>query len=95
MQRRNEWPEEIQLKVRAVVADSIARDKKMVKMLIESGQKEGRIGNDLSAEAVAVLLSSIFHGLCVMQLSGLLPKEFPEYTDILFDAMTKELAANK
>ncbi|MEG1913397.1 MAG: TetR family transcriptional regulator [Cloacibacillus sp.] len=92
MQRRNEWPEEIQLKVRAMVADSIARDKKMVKTLIERGQKEGTIRKDLSSEAVAVLFSSIFHGLCVMQLSGLLPKEFPGYTDILFDAMTRELA---
>ena len=66
----------------------------MVELLIVRGQKNGKIRKDVSAKAVAVLISSIFFGLSVMQLSDKLPKEFPSYTDILFDAFDRELSAN-
>ena len=60
-----------------IIKDSMEREKLMVKNFVRKGQEEGRLRKDISAEALAVLISSIFHGLCVMQLSGMLPKEFP------------------
>ena len=91
MQNKNEWPKEIRERVHELVSESLDRDKKMVEMLIISGQKKGTIKRSISASEVAVLISCIFHGLCAMQLAGLLPKEFPDYTDILFTAMSKEM----
>lgn len=93
MTKRDEWPEDIQQSVQRIIKDSIERERLMVEKFISKGQEEGRFRKDISPVAVAVLISSIFHGLCVMQLSGLLPEEFPQYTDILFDAFAKELSA--
>ncbi len=94
LRRRYEWPEDVQNKVRRLITDSSERDREMVELLIVRGQKNGKIRKDVSAKAVAVLISSIFFGLSVMQLSDKLPKEFPSYTDILFDAFDRELSAN-
>lgn len=91
MTKRDEWPEDIQQSISQIIKDSMEREKLMMKNFVRKGQEEGRLRKDISAEALAVLISSIFHGLCVMQLSGMLPKEFPQYTDILFDAFEKEL----
>lgn len=93
MTKRDEWPEDIQQSVQRIIKDSIERERLMVEKFISKGQEEGRFRENISPTAVAVLISSIFHGLCVMQLSGMLPEEFPQYTDILFDAFTKELSA--
>ena len=93
MQSCREWPQEIQERVHEMIADSIARDKSMVEMLIIEGQKEGKIKKDISAHLVAVLISCVFHGLCAMQLAGLLTDDFPESTDILFSAMAKAIEA--
>ena len=93
MQKRDEWPEDIQESVWRIIKSSLEREKAMVEKFILKGQEEGRFRKDLSPKALAVLISSIFHGLCVMQLSGMLPAEFPQYTDILFDAFEKELSA--
>lgn len=93
MTKRDEWPEDIQQSVRQIIKESIERERLMVEKFISKGQEEGRFRENISPTAVAVLISSIFHGLCVMQLSGMLPEEFPQYTDILFDAFTKELSA--
>lgn len=93
MTKRDEWPEDIQQSVQRIIKDSIKRERLMVEKFISKGQEEGRFRKDISSVVVAVLISSIFHGLCVMQLSGLLPEEFPQYTDILFDAFAKELNA--
>ncbi len=93
MQSCREWPQEIQERVHEMIADSIARDKSMVEMLIIEGQKEGKIKKDISAHSVAVLISCVFHGLCAMQLAGLLPDDFPESSDILFSAVSKAIEA--
>ncbi len=93
LRRRYEWPEEVQTQVRQLVSDSMERDRQMAERLIARGQREGKIRKDVSAGKVALLISSIFHGLYAIQLCGKLPGEFPEYTDILFDAFDRELSA--
>ncbi|MCD7951776.1 MAG: TetR/AcrR family transcriptional regulator [Synergistaceae bacterium] len=93
MTKMDEWTEDIQQSVQRIIKDSIERERLMVEKFISKGQEECRFRKDISSVAVAVLISSIFHGLCMMQLSGLLPEEFPQYTDILFDAFAKELNA--
>lgn len=91
MLRRDEWPAEVQEKARMVIKGTMESERRMVEMLTEKGQRDGRIRPDISARAVSALMSSIFHGLWVLQLSDMLPAEFPEYLEILFSAFRKEL----
>lgn len=90
MLRRIEWPEEVQDKVVQVLKDAMLREKESVEKLIVEGQKTGLVKETISAEKAATLISGIFHGLCVMQMSGFLPENFTECTDLLFDAFAKE-----
>lgn len=91
MMKRDEWPADVQQSVERVIKESMGREKAMIEEAIANGQKKGLLRSDVSPTAVAVLVSSIFHGLSVMLLAGMLPPEFPEYTDILFDALKREL----
>ena len=91
MMKRDEWPVDVQKSVERMIKESMGREKTMIEEAIANGQKRGLLRSDVSPTAVAVLVSSIFHGLSVMLLAGMLPPEFPEYTDILFDALKREL----
>lgn len=91
MMKRDEWPTDVQQSVERVIKESMGREKAMIEEAISNGQKKGLLRSDVSPTVVAVLVSSIFHGLSVMLLAGMLPPEFPEYTDILFDALKREL----
>ena len=91
MMKRDEWPVDVQKSVERMIKESMGREKTMIEEAIANGQKRGLLRSDVSPTAVAVLVSSIFHGLSVMLLADMLPPEFPEYTDILFDALKREL----
>lgn len=93
--RRIEWPEEVQDKVVQVLKESMQREQEMMEKLIVEGQKAGRIKETISSAKAATLMSSIFHGLCIMQMSGVLPENFTECTDLLFDAFTKEMRVSE
>lgn len=92
MIRRYEWPEDIRERVDQIMHESTLRDVKMIASYIEARQKDGKIRESVSAEKTALLLTSIFHGIGILQLSGALPEDFPGCLDILFDALGKELA---
>lgn len=93
--RQYEWPAEVQEKARQIIVDYFERDRLAVERFVVLGQKEGRFKKDIPTGDIAVLISSIFHGLYMMQLAGNLPKSFSEHTDILFDTFNKILTADE
>lgn len=95
MMKRDEWPEDIQDNVTQILKDSFDREKNMVEEYIRKGVESGQFSKGVSPEGLAVLLSGVFHGLCAMHLIGLLPKDLPQYIDILFNALNRDLCANE
>ena len=93
--RQYEWPVEVQERARQIIVDYFERDRLAVERFVVLGQKEGRFKKDIPTGDTAVLISSIFHGLYMMQLAGNLPKSFSEHTDILFDTFNKILTADE
>ena len=91
MMRKDEWPEDVQSKAKLLIRDTMEREMTMIKRSISEGQKKGSIRPGVSASVVAVLVSSIFQGLGVLLLEGMLPPEFPQCVDVLFGALEKEL----
>ncbi|MCC8057491.1 TetR family transcriptional regulator [Cloacibacillus sp.] len=95
LRRRYEWPEDVQDRARVLMTNFWERDRQMVKTLVARGQETGSIRRDIPAEAAAILISAVFHGLRAVQLSEKLPDEFPAYANILFDAFEMELSVRK
>ncbi len=94
MMRKDEWPEDLQSKAKLLIKDTMEREIAMIRRSITEGQNNGSIRPGISASVVALLVSSVFQGLGVLMLEGMLPPEFPQCVDILFEALKKELALN-
>lgn len=94
MIRRHEWPEDIQQRVFEIMQRSMTDEIKLLESYIEKQQGDGKIKPSLPAHKTAVLLAGIFHGVGIMQLSGMLPDGFAESLDILFDAFSKEFSSS-
>ena len=92
MIRRHEWPEEIQKRVYEIMLKSMANEQKMIESYLANKQADGAIKKSVSPQKAASLLAGIFHGIGIMQLSGMLPEGFTESLDIFFDAMDKEFS---
>lgn len=93
IQKQDELPEEIQKSIRQTMKNYIESEKAMVEEAFRKGQERGSIRKDISPAAAAEVVSSTFHGLGVLHMSGILSKEFPQYINILFDAFDKEFRA--
>lgn len=91
MLRRHEWPASLQDRVLDILRDSSMREQRMIDDLLKKAQHDGLIRSDLDTFEVAMLISSVFHGLYFLQMADLLPKDFAKQADFLIDAFTKEL----
>ena len=91
MLRRHEWPEDLRNRVDKLARDSVERERKMLEELIVKGQELGKIRADVSPNEIALLLSSVFQGLFILQMVEILPPDFYKHMDFLFNAFTREL----
>ncbi len=95
MMRRHEWPEDIRERVLQILRDTTRKDIDRMEAFITARQKDGKVKQSAPAHKIAVLLISVFHGLCIAQISGTFPDELPECVDILFDAFVKEFGSGE
>lgn len=93
MLRHNEWPADVQQRVFSVLRESLSREIEGVEVYIKQRQEIGEIKSSVPPRKAAMLITSVLHGLALMQLSGLLPNDFAECIDTLFEAFEKELKA--
>ena len=95
MFRRNEWPEDLRSGVQDLVIASIDKEVSMLEALIIKAQANGKVRGDINPRTVASVTASVFHGLFVLQLAEVLPEDFINYSDFLFDALSHELEIKK
>ena len=95
MFRRNEWPEDLRSGVQDLVIASIDKEVSMLEALIIKAQANGKVRGDINPRTVASVTASVFHGLFVLQLAEILPGDFVNYSDFLFDALSHELEIKK
>lgn len=81
--RRHEWPSDLQQQVEVIVRDSHLREIDIVANFLRKCQEDGKIRKDVSARDVAILYTSVFHGLFVLQIAGILPDEVVDQIDFL------------
>lgn len=91
MLRRHEWPEALRREVGGLILDSLRRERDMLEKLIIKAQNSGKIRNDVSPKETALIIASVFHGLFILQMAEILPKDFADHMDFLFNAFTREL----
>ena len=90
--RRMEWPEELQKQVQELLVASGERSRAMVHSLLVKAYEGGEISEPkISLDDAALLITAAFHGLFVLQMSELLPKDFSEPTDFMIDAFVSAL----
>ena len=63
----------------------------MIERLLESARKEGRIREDIPSRDLSMLITAIFHGIFIFQVSDFFHFDFSRYADFVFDAIEKEL----
>lgn len=91
MFRKHEWPEDVQAKALVLIKNSIENERKMLEMLIVKAQTDGKIRSDISPVTVSKVICAVFHGLFILQLGEVLPADFTDHLDFLFDAFAAEL----
>ena len=84
-----EWPEKLQSAVFDIIRASDKKEACVIEELLRKAQEIGQLRMDFDTQEVAVLISSVFHGLRILQISDLLPGDFARQTDFLFDALEK------
>ncbi len=94
MMRRHEWPDEMQERVQQIIQESMQRDIKTFETFIRKQQESGKMKESIPAGKAAMLFASVLHGLAILQISGILPEDFPESLDILFDALRREFCSD-
>ena len=63
----------------------------MIERLLESAREEGRIREDIPSRDLSMLITAIFHGIFIFQVSDFFHFDFSRYADFVFDAIEKEL----
>ena len=91
MLRREEWPKELRDRVLDIVKEHLDQERVMIERLLESARKEGRIREDIPSRDLSMLITAIFHGIFIFQVSDFFHFDFSRYADFVFDAIEKEL----
>ena len=91
MLRREEWPKELRERVLDIVKGHLEQERIMIERLLESARKEGRIREDIPSRDLSMLITAIFHGIFIFQVSDFFHFDFSRYADFVFDAIEKEL----
>lgn len=90
--QRNEWPSEVQEKVREIVKKSFNEEKEKLNVLLAEAQAKGKIRGDINVANVAEVFTAVFRGLGIQIIGdNVLPEDFTDHLDFLFDAMKHEL----
>lgn len=91
MLRREEWPKELRERVLDIVKRHLEQERIMIERLLESAREEGRIREDIPSRDLSMLITAIFHGIFIFQVSDFFHFDFSRYADFVFDAIEKEL----
>lgn len=91
MLRREEWPKELRERVLDIVKGHLDQERIMIERLLESAREEGRIREDIPSRDLSMLITAIFHGIFIFQVSDFFHFDFSRYADFVFDAIEKEL----
>ena len=91
MLRREEWPKELRERVLDIVKEHLDQERVMIERLLESAREEGRIREDIPSRDLSMLITAIFHGIFIFQVSDFFHFDFSRYADFVFDAIEKEL----
>ena len=91
MLRREEWPKELRERVLDIVKGHLEQERIMIERLLESAREEGRIREDIPSRDLSMLITAIFHGIFIFQVSDFFHFDFSRYADFVFDAIEKEL----
>jgi len=84
-----EWPEKLQQRVFDIIRFTDKKEAGVIEELLRKAQEIGQLRMDFDTQEVAVLISSVFHGLRILQMSDLLPGDFARQTDFPFNAFEK------
>lgn len=88
LMRRYEWPEEVREKVRALMFDRFRQESAMLEKFLRALREEGRIRDDISTAELAPVITSVFQGLFIAQISELSPPDLTKYVPFIFHALT-------
>lgn len=91
MLRREEWPRELRERVLDIVKGHLEQERCMIGRLLEGARDEERIRKDIPPRDLSILITAIFHGIFIFQVSDFFHFDFSRYTDFIFDAIEKEL----
>jgi AcrR family transcriptional regulator len=91
MLSRHEWTKSLQDRVLGIIRTASEKERSMIDGLLKKAQRDGSVRKDFDTNDVAILISAVFQGLCILQMADLLPKDFAKQADFLINAFTKEL----
>ena len=93
LRRRFEWPAEIQEQTNSLLQESLEHERGIVKGYISRGQDKGTIRNDVQADKISMVLTTILNSLRAMQVGRMLTPEYHDCLNFLSSSFKKELAA--
>ena len=83
--QRESWPESAQKQADNLIKANVNKEKEELKAFLIKAQKNKKIKEDVNPPAVATLVTYVFFGLFLLQVSGFLPEDFVDDTDFLFE----------
>lgn len=86
--RREEWPEEVRVRVNALLKEKLEEERKMLENLLLGTQKGEDFRSDISPRTLSTLVAAVFHGLFVSQLDKWYPLNFTKYIDFILHSLT-------
>ncbi|MEG1824548.1 MAG: TetR family transcriptional regulator [Cloacibacillus sp.] len=89
--RNHDWPEELRRDIFEMMNEALEMERKIVGSYITRTQEAGVIRQDVEAEKVATVITSVFSGLRMLQTKNMLPEGFLKYDKLLFDSFKQTL----
>lgn len=93
LSQNHSWPEDIRNRVFDMLHDAGLKERGIVTAHIKKAQEAGAIRGDIEAEKIAVVITSVFNGLYMLQTKDLLPPEFFMYDKLIFEPFSQTLAS--
>lgn len=89
--QRESWPETVQKQADNLIKDNMNIEKKKLEAFLIKAKENKKINKDVDPSAVATLITYVFYGLFLLQVAGVLPGDFVDNTDFMFDSISREL----
>ena len=93
LSQNHSWPEDLRNRVFDMLHDAGLKERGIVTAHIKKAQEAGAIRGDIEAEKIAVVITSVFNGLYMLQTKDLLPPEFFMYDKLIFEPFSQTLAS--